>query len=104
MPVTEQDVRHVAGLARLPVDEAKLQDLVTELNGILAHMEALSQVDTTQAGPSAGAPGPGTPLRSDSSGPLPLLAPLESFAPLVRDGFFIVPRLSTHDDGAGETP
>jgi aspartyl-tRNA(Asn)/glutamyl-tRNA(Gln) amidotransferase subunit C len=40
-------------------------------------------------------------LRTDEGPPIPLALPKESFAPAMRDGFFIVPRLATHE-GAGE--
>jgi aspartyl-tRNA(Asn)/glutamyl-tRNA(Gln) amidotransferase subunit C len=98
MSVTHDDVRHVAALARLAVDENKLDALTSELNGILVHMDALSQVDTgrvEQTTPSSES----TPLRADSSVPIPLRRPLESFAPSMKDGFILVPRLATHDDG-----
>ncbi len=106
MAVTHDDVRHVAALARVGLDESRLDELVRELNGILAHMEVLSQVDVGSVEPAAGSPAAtgGTPLRSDSSGPIPLLLPLESFAPSVRDGFIIVPRLASHDDAADRSP
>lgn len=99
MAVTHDDVRHVAGLARLGVSPTRLDDLVRELNGILAHMEVLAQVNTaelTSENPAAGTPAASTPLRSDASGPIPMFGRLESFAPEVRDGFIIVPRLASH--------
>lgn len=99
MAVTHDDVRHIADLARLGVSPERLDDLVRELNGILGHMEVLAQVNTRDvAGESSstGMPSASTPLRSDSSGPIPLLRPLEAFAPEVRDGFIIVPRLASH--------
>ena len=99
MPVTHDDVRHIADLARVGVRPEKLDDLVRELNGILAHMEVLAQVetpDTADDGANTGLPAEGTPLRSDSGGPIPMLAALESFAPSTRDGFIIVPRLASH--------
>lgn len=104
MAVTHDDVRHVAALARLAVSEAKLDHVVAELNGILGHMDALSQVDTSGVDQTVSPSAASTPLRSDSSGPLPLLAPRESFAPVMRDGFFIVPRLSTHEESADSAP
>ena len=106
MAVTHDDLRHVAALARVGLDESRLDELVRELNGILAHMEVLSQVDVGSVEPAAGSPAAtgGTPLRSDSSGPIPLLLPLQSFAPSVRDGFIIVPRLASHDDAADRSP
>lgn len=103
MAVTNDDVRHVAELARLAVDEARLDHLVTELNGILVHVDALVRIDTAEVEKVVFSPVGGTPLRSDSSGPLPMARPLRSFAPAVKDGFIIVPRLATHEtasDGA----
>ena len=98
MAVTREDVLHIAGLARLGVDPARLEGLTEELSSILAHMEVLSQVDTTQVPPAAGVGSGGTPLRPDDR-VVPLMeGTLESFAPSMRDGFFIVPRLATHED------
>ena len=47
MAVTEDDVRHVAALARLGLDAERIPTIAAELNGILAHMEVLSKVDTS---------------------------------------------------------
>ena len=104
MAVTHDDVMHIAELARLSVPSARIEHLVQELNGILGHMDVLSQVDTRDVDQMAIRPSEGTPLRSDTSGPIPLLAPIASFAPEIRDGFFIVPRLATHEDGEDRTP
>ena len=100
MAVTADDVRNVAGLARLGVDESRIPALVRELNGILGHMEVLSQVDTEGAGETAGVGVAGTPLREDTGTPIPLARDLSAFAPEMRDRLFMVPRLSTHADGA----
>jgi len=108
MAVSHDDVRHIAELARITVPEERLDPLVHELNGILAHMEALEKVDTREVERGAENTGAGgvesTPMRSDSSGPLPLLAPRASFAPAMKDGFFLVPRLATHDDSGDRSP
>jgi aspartyl-tRNA(Asn)/glutamyl-tRNA(Gln) amidotransferase subunit C len=104
MAVTQDDVRHVAELARLAVDEKRLEPLVAELNGILQHMDVLSQVDTSTVDSVMSVPVDSTPLRSDSSGPLPMHTSRESFAPSMKDGFFIVPRLATHEDASDSAP
>jgi aspartyl-tRNA(Asn)/glutamyl-tRNA(Gln) amidotransferase subunit C len=104
MAVTHEDVRHVAELARLEVDESRLDSLVGELNGILGHMDVLSKTDTKEIEMAKFAPVESTPLRSDSSPPLKLLAPISSFAPSIRDGFILVPRLATHEDGTDRAP
>ena len=100
MAVTREDVLHIADLARLGVDGARADALTKELSAILAHMEVLSAVDTASVPSTTGVAADGTPLRPDV-GVSPLMErTLESFAPAMRDGFFIVPRLATHEDPA----
>ena len=104
MAVTHEDVKHVAALARLQVDDARLDHLVSELNGILTHMDALAEVDTREVEQAEFAPKVSTPVRSEASGPLRMYAPLESFAPAARDGFILVHRLATHEDSDNRAP
>lgn len=100
MAVTRDDVLHIAELARLGVDDARADALTKELSAILAHMEVLSQVDTTAVVASSAIGADGTPLRPDVSVPPLMEKTIDSFAPSMRDGFFIVPRLATHEDSA----
>lgn len=95
MAVSEQDVRHVAALARLGLDAARVPSLVEELNRILEHMEVLQQVDIGAASLDPEATH-GLRVRDDVPDAVPLARPREAFAPLMRDGFFLVPRLATH--------
>jgi aspartyl-tRNA(Asn)/glutamyl-tRNA(Gln) amidotransferase subunit C len=95
--VTIDDVRHIAGLARLHLTTAHATAVVAELNTILGHMDALSKVDTTGVQESIGVGAEGLPVRGDSGAPIPLVRSLDAFAPALRDGFLIVPRLSTHE-------
>lgn len=97
MAVTEQDVRRVAELARLGLDPARIGPLVEELNGILDHMAELQAVDTEGVAEAHGVGAAGMPLRLDSGPRYPLARSLDEFAPQVRDGFLLVPRLSTHE-------
>jgi aspartyl-tRNA(Asn)/glutamyl-tRNA(Gln) amidotransferase subunit C len=94
MSVTSDDVRHVARLARVGLDAERVPALVAELNGILAHMQVLQQVDVSSVLRSPDAPG--APWRDDALAPDPLVRPREAFAPSARDGFFLVPRLASH--------
>jgi aspartyl-tRNA(Asn)/glutamyl-tRNA(Gln) amidotransferase subunit C len=91
------DVRHVAALARLEVPDDKLRELVSQLNGILSHMDALTKVNTTGITRAPGVSEAAMPLRADSGPPIPLARPLDSFAPQWRNGFLLVPRLATHE-------
>ncbi len=126
MAVTRDDVMHIAALARLALPEERVPELVAQLNGILKHLELLQELETaadridasrspgdtdepapaTRAAPAASlAP---TRLRPDVGPPLPLATPREQFAArtldgtvAMRDGFFIVPRLATHEGDEG---
>ena len=100
MPVTRDDVLHIAELARLGIDAARADELTKELSAILSHMEVLSQVDTAAVSTTAGVGTGGTPLRPDVGVPGVPSAALASVAPAMRDGFFIVPRLATHEDSS----
>jgi len=101
MSVTPDDVRHVATLARLSIPERERAPYVEQLNAILGHMEALQQVPSSGAAVAADAARLGMSLRADVVGAVPLTRPPGEFAPEMREGFFLVPRLATHED-AGE--
>lgn len=98
MAVTIEDVRRIAQLARLGIDDQRARALVAELNTILQHMDVLAGVDTAGIEPASGVGASGAPLRPDVGPPIALERPIESFAPRTRDGFLLVPRLSTHED------
>jgi aspartyl-tRNA(Asn)/glutamyl-tRNA(Gln) amidotransferase subunit C len=95
--VSLEDVRHVAALARLGISDERAHALVAELNAILVHMDVLSRVDTDGVEPVSGIGAAGTPLRSDDGPAIPLDRPIGASAPRMQDGFFLVPRLSTHE-------
>ncbi|MFN2564731.1 MAG: Asp-tRNA(Asn)/Glu-tRNA(Gln) amidotransferase subunit GatC [Gemmatimonadaceae bacterium] len=97
MGVTIDDVRHIAALARLGLDVERARGLVAELNTILDHMEVLSKVDTAGVEAAVGVGAAGTPLRADVGGPPKLVRTPDAFAPAMREGFFVVPRLATHE-------
>ncbi len=98
--VTDEDVRHIAGLARLGLPTERIPSLVAELNRILEHMDALQAVPTRPEQRVSGVSAGGMPLREDAGPPIALARPRDEFAPIMRDGFFIVPRLATHEDSA----
>ena len=100
MAVTREDLLHIADLARVGVAETRIEELTRELSSILGHMEVLAQVDTSTVALAAGVGSGGTPLRPDDRVAPLMEGTLESFAPSMRDGFFIVPRLATHEDPA----
>lgn len=103
MAVTPDDVRHVAQLARLAIPEAELAVYVDQLNGILGHMEVLQKAESAGAADSAEAAREGMRTRPDTLGAVKLDIHREQFAPQVKGGFFLVPRLATHEDPGEES-
>jgi len=112
--ISRDDVRHIAGLARLGVSDERVDTLVRELNGILAHMDELQRVESAGAAAEAEALRSGMPLRADEGPSVTLERPVARIAPVTRtldgalmpamiDGFFLVPRLSTHEDAGEES-
>lgn len=97
MTISLDEVRHIASLARLGISHEQARAAGVELSSILEHMEILSQVDTRDV-ESGAIEQPGMILRPDDGPPIPLERALTDFAPLLRDGFFLVPRLATHED------
>jgi aspartyl-tRNA(Asn)/glutamyl-tRNA(Gln) amidotransferase subunit C len=97
MAVTLDDVRHVAVLARLGLSDDRAASLVAELNTILGHMEVLSKVKTDKLEAVVGVGADGLPLEADKGPKIPLAREPREFAPSMRDGFLLVPRLSTHE-------
>jgi aspartyl-tRNA(Asn)/glutamyl-tRNA(Gln) amidotransferase subunit C len=100
--VTIDDVRHIAALARLGLSDERAALLMKEMNTILGHMDALSRVDTAGVQEAIGVGARGLSVREDGGQPIPLARSLDAFAPALRDGFFIVPRLSTHESAEEE--
>lgn len=98
-PVSLDDVRQVAQLARLGLPPGRAEALVGELNGILAHMAQLSSVDTEGVEGVEGVGAAGAPLAQDHGPPIPLARTPDAFAAHFRDGFFLVPRLASHEEG-----
>ena len=92
--VQPEDVRRVAGLARLGLAAEDEQAMVDSLLSLLGHFEVLQQVDTTDVEPmSHPTDATGEPA-ADEVAPFPdpraTLVPLTSHA---REGFFVVPRV-----------
>ena len=53
MKITEEEVRYVADLANLKLTEAEVHKFQVDLDEILAHMDSLSEIDTSGVEPMA---------------------------------------------------
>ena len=96
--LTLDDVRHVAMLSRLALDEEHLKRLTGQLESILGYIAKLGQVDTTGVEPMAHALPLHNVLREDVVEPsLPLEKVLQN-APQTDGPFFVVPKVIGGDE------
>ena len=93
MSITMKDVEHVAKLARLEFDEAKKEQLVKDLNAMLAYIDKLNEVDTTNVEPLAQIGGGQNALREDEARPSPPRDDMMENAPDRSGPHFKVPKV-----------
>lgn len=93
MAIDQNTVRKMARLSRLAIPEDRVEPLVAELNGILAWIEQLEEVDVDGVEPMTSAVATALPMRedvvTDGNNPARVLAN----APKREDGFFVVPKV-----------
>ncbi len=95
--ITKQDVEYVAGLAQLRLDEAAKERLVREMGDILAYMDQLNELDTSNVEPMMHAMEMTNVFRQDVVKPsLPREEALMN-APVHDGEYFIVPRILEGD-------
>lgn len=100
--LTPDDVRHVAKLARLALDEPQIARLTGQLESILEYVAKIQRVDTNGVEPMAHALPMHNVFRDDVVEPsLPLNKVLQN-APDSDGPFFKVPKvLGAEEDSAG---
>jgi aspartyl-tRNA(Asn)/glutamyl-tRNA(Gln) amidotransferase subunit C len=93
MPLSKDEVRHVAMLARLGLEPGDEEFYADQLSGILQHIDRLQQLDTEDIPPTAQVVEIVSRLREDE--PRPCLSQAEALAnaPAAVDGFFRVPSI-----------
>jgi aspartyl-tRNA(Asn)/glutamyl-tRNA(Gln) amidotransferase subunit C len=102
MSVTPEEVRQIARLAELSVDEEHLPELAAQMSRIVDYIAQISDVPGGEnARPFI--PGPDAiRLRADAVLPQPLDGKLSDFAPAFREGFFLVPKLGAFEGSEEE--
>ncbi len=90
--VSAEDVKKIARLSRLHVEDDRLQPLADDLNGILSWIEQLGEVDVDGVEPMTSAVDMSAPLRADSITDGGKRDDILKNAPKKDDGFFVVPR------------
>jgi len=93
MAITKKDVEHVAKLARLEFDEAKKEQLVKDLNAMLAYIDKLNEVDTANVEPLAQIGSAENALREDEARPSPPQDDMMENAPDRSGSLFKVPKV-----------
>jgi aspartyl-tRNA(Asn)/glutamyl-tRNA(Gln) amidotransferase subunit C len=104
VPVRD-DILDAVRLARIRLDPGELERLASEVAGIVAHMDALRDLDLTGVPPFAATDAAdatdatdaaNSTMRPDEPGPEPLVRTPASLAPAWTDGCYTVPLLEPH--------
>jgi aspartyl-tRNA(Asn)/glutamyl-tRNA(Gln) amidotransferase subunit C len=93
MAIDKATVLRIAQLARIEVKDETLDELAGELNGILAWVEQLGEVDTEGVAPMTSVVEVNLPRRDDSVTDGGIRDDILANAPEAEDGFFVVPKV-----------
>jgi aspartyl-tRNA(Asn)/glutamyl-tRNA(Gln) amidotransferase subunit C len=93
MSITNEQVRHIARLARIAMSEEELARLVPEINNILGWVEQLAEVHTEGVEPLATVIDQRLRLRDDVINDGAIRDDILANAPEAQRGFFAVPKV-----------
>ena len=93
MSVDKTTVAKIARLARIHVDETRQEAIADELNGILAWIAELDEVNTDNVEPLASVTGHSLPMREDIVTDGGYVDDVLVNAPASASGFFVVPKV-----------
>lgn len=96
MKITEQEVKRVAELANLALTQEEVSRMVTDLDGILSHIDKLNELDTAGVEPMAQIlfdAGETATLRADVERAPLSNAEAVANAPVTSGGYYKVPRV-----------
>jgi aspartyl-tRNA(Asn)/glutamyl-tRNA(Gln) amidotransferase subunit C len=93
MPITREEVLHVARLARLSLSEDEVGRLKEQLGNILSYIRQLDALDTRGVVPTSHAVETGTPFRDDVVRPFGDRESILANAPDRHEDYFRVPRI-----------
>jgi aspartyl-tRNA(Asn)/glutamyl-tRNA(Gln) amidotransferase subunit C len=94
--ITETEVRYVADLANLKLADSEITRLAKDMDEILTHMDALSELDTSTVEPMAQVlyeTADTATLRDDEIRPPLGNVPALANAPLAGSGYYKVPKV-----------
>ena len=93
MSVTNEQVRHIARLARIAMSDEELEKLVPELNNILGWVEQLGEVNTDGVEPLTAVIDLKQRLRDDVVNDGNIRDEIMANAPEAQHGFYAVPKV-----------
>jgi aspartyl-tRNA(Asn)/glutamyl-tRNA(Gln) amidotransferase subunit C len=93
MSVDQDTVRRIAKLARLALEEERVVPMMNELNGILAWVEQLKEVDVKDVPPMTSVVAQQLRMREDVVTEGDQAEALMKNAPQAEDHFFVVPKV-----------
>jgi aspartyl/glutamyl-tRNA(Asn/Gln) amidotransferase, C subunit len=93
MSVCEDDVRKVARLARIHIEEEQVAQLTSELGQIMDWIDLLGQCDTKGVEPLAGVTSDAMPMRPDTIVKTNSRDDVLANAPESDEGYFVVPKV-----------
>jgi len=93
MPISIADVRRLAHLARIEIDEREADKARGDLDAIFGLIDELARIDTTGVEPMAHAQDVTLPLRDDRVTETDASAIHAQVAPAVEDGLYLVPKV-----------
>jgi aspartyl-tRNA(Asn)/glutamyl-tRNA(Gln) amidotransferase subunit C len=89
--IDREQVLHVARLARLELSDEETERMATELSGILAHVDRMSELDLEGVPPTSHVVEVTGALRPDTPRPSWPREQVLAAAPATKDGGFLVP-------------
>ena len=93
MPLSRDEVRHVAMLARIGLEPGDVEFYAEQLSGILAHIDRLKELNTDSIPPTAQVVEVANTLREDVPRTGLSQADALANAPAAVEGFFRVPSI-----------
>lgn len=93
MALDQNQVRDIAELARLQLDDSQIEEYQKNLSNILNLIEQLSSVDTSAVEPMAHPLDAVQRLRADAVTESNQREHFQKIAPLTEQGYYLVPRV-----------
>ena len=93
MSVDKTTVSRVARLARINIDDDRLEPMAQELSAIMSWIEQLNEVNTDDVEPLASVTGHALPIRKDVVSDGDMAEKVVQNAPESMSGFFVVPKV-----------